>query len=149
VASYRAGSSGPLGNLGRDPPRLILREKLGRRSPVVFIRTPQTYLFRRPAAERPGKSPFARLYQVPAVKLNLPARTFPALIVSNLAMTTAQSIELTCPDCDGTMSLIRRIDLKEMPEIYIFYCERCQRAETVKQERTVCETSGRELVDAD
>jgi len=47
------------------------------------------------------------------------------------------------------MSLVRRIDLKEMPEIYIFYCSRCQHAETVTQERTACETSGRELVDAD
>jgi hypothetical protein len=47
------------------------------------------------------------------------------------------------------MSLVRRIDLKEMPEIYIFYCSRCQHAETVKQERTVCEASGRELVGAD
>jgi hypothetical protein len=47
------------------------------------------------------------------------------------------------------MSLVRRIDLKEMPEIYIFYCSRCQHAETVKQERTACEASGRELVDAD
>jgi hypothetical protein len=83
------------------------------------------------------------------VKLNLPAGTFLDLIVSNFAVTTARSIELTCPHCDGTMSLVRRIDLKEMPEIYIFYCSRCQHAETVKQERTACEASGRELVDAD
>ncbi len=62
-------------------------------------------------------------------------------------MTTAQSIELTCSQCDGAMSLVRRIELKEMPEIYIFYCSRCQHAETVKQER--CEASGRELVGAD
>jgi hypothetical protein len=32
------------------------------------------------------------------------------------------------------MRLVRRIDLKEMPEIYIFYCSRRQHAETVKQE---------------
>ena len=62
-------------------------------------------------------------------------------------MTTPDSTELTCSHCDGTMSLVRRIDLKEMPEIYIFYCSRCQYAETAKQERTACETSGRELVD--
>ena len=47
------------------------------------------------------------------------------------------------------MPLVRRIELKEMPEIYIFYCPRCQHAETVKQERPVCESSERELVDAD
>jgi hypothetical protein len=33
------------------------------------------------------------------------------------------------------MDLIRRLDLKDMPEIYIFYCSRCQHAQTVKQER--------------
>jgi hypothetical protein len=64
-------------------------------------------------------------------------------------VTTVHTTELTCPHCDGTMPLVRRIDLKEMPEIYIFYCSRCQRAETVKQERPVCESPGRELVDAD
>jgi hypothetical protein len=69
--------------------------------------------------------------------------------MSNFAMTTAQSIGLTCPHCSGIMCLVRRIDLKEMPEIYVFYCSRCQHAETVKQERTACEPSGRELVDAD
>jgi hypothetical protein len=42
------------------------------------------------------------------------------------------------------MPLVRRIDLKGMPEIYIFYCSRCQHAETVKQER-----ASRELVNAD
>jgi hypothetical protein len=69
--------------------------------------------------------------------------------VSNFAVTTAHSTDLTCPHCDGTMPLIRRIDLKEMPEIYIFYCSRCQHVETAKQERAVRESSGRELVDAD
>jgi hypothetical protein len=69
--------------------------------------------------------------------------------VNNFAVTIAHRTELTCPHCDGTMPLVRRIDLKEMPEIYIFYCSRCQHAETVKQERTVCELSERELVDAD
>jgi transcription elongation factor Elf1 len=78
------------------------------------------------------------------VKLNLPAGTFPDLIVSNFAVNTARSIELTCPHCDGSMSLVRRIDLKEMPEIYIFYCSRCQHAETVKEEQ-----ASRELVDAE
>ena len=73
----------------------------------------------------------------------------PDLIVSNFALTTAHRTELTCPHCDDDMPLVRRIDLNEMPEIYIFYCSRCQHAETVKQERTVCELSGRELADAD
>jgi hypothetical protein len=69
--------------------------------------------------------------------------------VSNFAVTTAHTPELTCPHCNGTMPLVRRIDLKEMPEIYIFYCSRCQHAETMKQERAACESSERELVDAD
>jgi hypothetical protein len=54
--------------------------------------------------------------------------------VSNFALTAAHRTELTCPHCDDDMPLVRRIDLKEMPEIYIFYCSRCQHAETVKQE---------------
>ena len=69
--------------------------------------------------------------------------------MSNFAVTTAHRTELTCPHCDGTMPLVRRIDLKDIPEIYIFYCSRCQHAETVKHERTVCELPGRDLVDAD
>jgi hypothetical protein len=40
-----------------------------------------------------------------------------------------------CPHCSGAMGLVRRLDLKDMPEIYIFYCSPCQHAETVKQER--------------
>jgi hypothetical protein len=64
-------------------------------------------------------------------------------------MTAAHTTELKCPHCGCTMPLVRRIDLKEMPEIYIFYCSRCQHAETVKDERPVCEPFGRELVDAD
>jgi len=82
------------------------------------------------------------------VKLNLPAGALPDN-VSKFTVTTAHTTELTCPHCDGTMPLVRRIDLKEMPEIYIFYCSRCQHAETVKQERPVCESPRRELVDAD
>jgi len=40
------------------------------------------------------------------------------------------------------MDLVRRLDLKDMPEIYIFfYCARCQLAETVKQERAAQKTS--------
>jgi hypothetical protein len=33
------------------------------------------------------------------------------------------------------MGLRGHPDLKDMPEIYIFYCSGCQHAETVKQER--------------
>jgi hypothetical protein len=33
------------------------------------------------------------------------------------------------------MGLVRHLDLKDLPEIYIFYCSRCQHAETVKLER--------------
>jgi hypothetical protein len=40
-----------------------------------------------------------------------------------------------CPHCKTAMQLIRHIDLKGMPDIYIFYCNRCQHVETVKEER--------------
>jgi hypothetical protein len=33
------------------------------------------------------------------------------------------------------MRLARYLDLKEMPEIYVFYCSHCQHGETVTQER--------------
>jgi hypothetical protein len=39
------------------------------------------------------------------------------------------------------MSLVHQLDLKDMPEIYIFYCARCQLAENVKQERAAEKTS--------
>jgi uncharacterized protein YbaR (Trm112 family) len=42
---------------------------------------------------------------------------------------------LPCPHCRGTMALVHQLDLEDMPEIYIFYCARCQIAENVKQER--------------
>jgi hypothetical protein len=76
--------------------------------------------------------------------MNLPAGALPDLTVSNFAVTTAHTTELKCPHCEGTMPLVRRIDLEEMPEIHIFYCSRCQHAETVKRERTEGE-----LVEAD
>ena len=53
------------------------------------------------------------------------------------SVTGAQSTDLPCPHCHGTMRLVRHLDLKEMPEIYLFYCSRCQHVETVKQERVV------------
>jgi hypothetical protein len=39
------------------------------------------------------------------------------------------------------MGLVHQLYLKDMPEIYIFYCARCQLAETVKQERAAQKTS--------
>jgi transcription elongation factor Elf1 len=53
---------------------------------------------------------------------------------SNLTVTTVPTT-VPCPHCHGTMGLVRHLELKDMPEIYIFYCSRCQHAETVKQER--------------
>jgi hypothetical protein len=50
-------------------------------------------------------------------------------------MTTVTTT-LRCPHCCGTMGLFHQLDLKDMPEIYIFYCSGCQNTETVKQERT-------------
>jgi hypothetical protein len=52
-----------------------------------------------------------------------------------LVVTAAQSTDLLCSHCDSIMRLVRRLDLKEMPEIYFFYCSRCQHVETLKQER--------------
>jgi hypothetical protein len=39
------------------------------------------------------------------------------------------------------MRLVHQLDLKDIPEIYIFYCASCQLAETVKQERPAQKTS--------
>jgi hypothetical protein len=39
------------------------------------------------------------------------------------------------------MRLVHQLNLKDMPEIYIFYCSGCQTAETVKQERAAEKTS--------
>jgi glutathione S-transferase len=41
----------------------------------------------------------------------------------------------------GAMSLVHQLNLKDMPEICIFYCSRCQHAETVKKKRVAQETS--------
>jgi hypothetical protein len=50
-------------------------------------------------------------------------------------VTAAQLIDLPCPHCHANMRLVRHLDLKEMPEIYVFYCSRCQHGETMTQER--------------
>ena len=46
-----------------------------------------------------------------------------------------QSSQVQCPCCKAAMQLVRHIDLKGMPDIYIFYCNGCQHVETVKEER--------------
>jgi hypothetical protein len=45
------------------------------------------------------------------------------------------SSQAQCPHCRASMQLVRHIDLKGMPNIYIYYCNSCQRVETVKEER--------------
>ena len=45
------------------------------------------------------------------------------------------SSQVQCPHCKAAMQLVRHIDLKGMPDIYIFYCNSCQHVETVKEER--------------
>jgi hypothetical protein len=47
----------------------------------------------------------------------------------------AQSPEVQCPHCRVAMRLIRHIDLTGMPNIYVFYCQRCQHVETIKDEK--------------
>ena len=46
-----------------------------------------------------------------------------------------QSTLLQCPHCHDTMQLVRHIDIKKLPEIFVFYCLTCQHAEALKQER--------------
>jgi predicted nucleic acid-binding Zn ribbon protein len=48
---------------------------------------------------------------------------------------THQSRQVQCPRCKAAMQLVRHIDLKGLPEIYIFYCNGCQNVETVKEEK--------------
>jgi hypothetical protein len=54
---------------------------------------------------------------------------------------TTVATTLPCPHCRGTMDLVHQLDLRDMPEIYIFYCSGCQNTETVKQERAAEKTS--------
>jgi hypothetical protein len=39
-----------------------------------------------------------------------------------------QSTLLQCPHCHD-LQLVRHIDIKELPEIFVFYCLTCQHAE--------------------
>ena len=52
-----------------------------------------------------------------------------------LVETQIQSSQVQCPSCKAAMQLVRRIDLKGMPDIYIFYCNSCHHVETVKEEK--------------
>jgi hypothetical protein len=47
----------------------------------------------------------------------------------------AQSDTIPCPCCNGPTHLVQQIDVKGMPEIYVFYCSRCQYVEAIKEER--------------
>jgi transposase-like protein len=49
--------------------------------------------------------------------------------------TQIQSSDVQCPRCKAPMQLVRQIDLKGLPDIYIFYCSSCQHVETVKEGR--------------
>jgi transposase-like protein len=49
--------------------------------------------------------------------------------------TQLQSTQVQCPRCKAAMHLVRHIDLKGMPNIYIFYCDSCQHVDTIKEKR--------------
>jgi hypothetical protein len=46
-----------------------------------------------------------------------------------------QSSQVQCPCCGAAIRLVRHIDLRGLPDIYIYYCNGCQHVETVKEER--------------
>jgi len=48
-----------------------------------------------------------------------------------------QSTILQCTHCHETMQLVRHIDITELPEIFVFHCSACQRAENC-QARSRC-----------
>jgi hypothetical protein len=43
--------------------------------------------------------------------------------------------EVQCPNCREAMRLMRHIYLTGVPNIYVFYCQRCQYVQTVKEEK--------------
>jgi hypothetical protein len=51
-----------------------------------------------------------------------------------MTMAELQEPTVQCPRCRGKMRLVRHIRLADMPDLCVFYCERCQHAETLKQE---------------
>jgi hypothetical protein len=55
-------------------------------------------------------------------------------------MAELQTVTARCPHCCGKMQLVRHITLAEMPDLYVFYCARCN-AETIKSDPApaICE----------
>jgi hypothetical protein len=51
------------------------------------------------------------------------------------AETQRRSLDVQCPHCRVAMRLMRQIDVAGMPNIYVFYCQRFQYVETVKEEK--------------
>lgn len=58
---------------------------------------------------------------------------------STIAMKSAKkqkcSPEVQCPYCNGTMRLVRDIDLNGLPNIHLYYCDKCRHVVTVKEEK--------------
>jgi hypothetical protein len=51
-------------------------------------------------------------------------------------MSKDQPAPLVCPSCRAPMQLVRTIPrLGALPEIFVFYCARCEEAETIVQDR--------------
>jgi hypothetical protein len=72
----------------------------------------------------------------------VPRRTFnpdqnsPERTGEHNPMSNDQPAPLVCPSCRAPMQLMRTIPrLGALPEIFVFYCARCQQAETIVQER--------------
>jgi len=53
------------------------------------------------------------------------------------AETQVRSLDVQCPHCRVTMRLMRHINLTGMPGVYVFYCQRCQHVETVKEGKAI------------
>jgi len=61
-----------------------------------------------------------------------------------MKQSQVQPVTARCPHCHGQMQLLRHITLADMPDLYVFYCSRCQCAETIKQKPSsaIIEASG-------
>jgi hypothetical protein len=51
------------------------------------------------------------------------------------AETQKRALNMECPHCNGTMRLVRNIDLNGVPNIHLYYCDKCQHVVTVKEEK--------------
>jgi hypothetical protein len=118
---------------GADPCGLVARSAFARHSLFAF-RRPLREQFRRPRKEQGVKLILdtimlhdCRLIYRKAARCRV--RMFP------MDPAPDQSASLPCPCCHGTRPLVRHLNLQEPPEIYIFYCSRCQYVEPAKQER--------------